>query len=44
MEDHIDATVEPRKDWVSPELKKIGVEEITAGFVSTASNDASGFS
>jgi hypothetical protein len=30
MEDHFDATSEPRKEWVTPELKKIDVEEITA--------------
>jgi hypothetical protein len=30
MEDHVDATSEPRKEWVAPELKKIDIEEITA--------------
>jgi hypothetical protein len=30
MEDHFDATSEPRKEWVALELKKIDVEEITA--------------
>jgi len=30
MEHQFDATSEPRKEWVAPELKKIDVEEITA--------------
>jgi hypothetical protein len=38
MENFAETNVEPRKEWVAPELKKIDVEEITAaGAVS--SND-----
>jgi hypothetical protein len=40
MENHFDATSEPRKEWVAPELKKIDVEEITAGSFSSQSSDA----
>lgn len=31
MENHVDTSVEPRKEWAPPELKKIDVDEITAG-------------
>jgi hypothetical protein len=31
MENRFDTAPEPRKEWVAPELKKIDVEEITAG-------------
>jgi hypothetical protein len=30
MEDRIDATSEPRKEWVAPELMKVDIEDITA--------------
>jgi hypothetical protein len=30
MDSLIETNVEPRKEWVAPELKKIDVEEITA--------------
>ena len=30
MENRFDTTPESRKEWVTPELKKIDVEEITA--------------
>jgi hypothetical protein len=44
MED-FDAMSEPRKEWAAPELKKIDIEEITKGFVSTPSSDGTtGFS
>ena len=39
MED-FETMCEPRKEWVAPELMKIDVEEITAAFVSTSSQDA----
>jgi hypothetical protein len=43
MENRFDTTLEPRKEWVAPELKKIDVEEITAA--GTASSfDGNGFS
>jgi hypothetical protein len=29
MEDLMETNVEPRKEWVAPELKKIDIEEIT---------------
>jgi hypothetical protein len=31
MDNVIDTKDEPRKEWAAPELKKIDVEEITAG-------------
>jgi hypothetical protein len=40
MENHFDATFEPRKEWVAPELKKIDVEEITALGTSGADDTA----
>ena len=30
MENVMETSVEPRKEWVAPELKKIDVEQITA--------------
>ncbi len=30
MQDHIQESKEARKDWVTPELKKIDIEELTA--------------
>jgi hypothetical protein len=30
MENQLDATSQPRKEWVPPELNKVDVEEITA--------------
>jgi hypothetical protein len=41
MEDRFDTAIEPRKEWVAPELKKIDVEEITAGSLS-AGHDGPG--
>jgi hypothetical protein len=34
-------TVEPRKDWVAPELKKIDVEAITASSSGTGTDGGS---
>jgi hypothetical protein len=31
MDKVIDTNVETRKEWVTPELKKIDIEQITAG-------------
>ena len=31
MENLVDTTLESRKEWTAPELKKIDVDEITAG-------------
>lgn len=42
MENLVDINVEPRKEWASPELKKIDVEEITAHGVSGASDGLTG--
>jgi hypothetical protein len=40
--DHVfDTNDEPRKEWVAPELKKIGIEEITA-FSEGSGSDLSG--
>ena len=30
MDKVIDTSIETRKEWAAPELKKIGIEEITA--------------
>jgi len=42
MEDLFDATLEPRKEWVAPELKKVDVDEITAGSSGTGSDGLGG--
>jgi hypothetical protein len=31
MDKVIESTVEARKEWVAPELKKVDIEQITAG-------------
>jgi hypothetical protein len=31
MDNVIEINVEPRKEWVAPELKKVDIEQITAG-------------
>ncbi len=31
MENRTEEKIESRKDWVAPELKKIDIEEVTAG-------------
>jgi hypothetical protein len=41
MENLDDTTVESRKEWTAPELKKIDVDEITAG-TSGAGDDSFG--
>jgi hypothetical protein len=43
MKSLIATNAEPRKEWVSPELKKIDVEEITAAG-STVAGEGFGFS
>ena len=30
MENVMETSVEPRKEWVAPELKKVDIEQITA--------------
>jgi hypothetical protein len=37
MQNLVETNVEPRKEWVAPELKKIDVEAITA--LSTSGSD-----
>jgi hypothetical protein len=39
MESFVETNVEPRKEWVAPELKKIDVEEITASGTSGATDN-----
>jgi hypothetical protein len=39
MDNVIDTRVEPRKEWVTPELKKVDIEQITAG---SSSSDTDG--
>jgi hypothetical protein len=41
MENSVETKVEARKEWVAPELKKIGVEELTATSFSVG-NDGNG--
>lgn len=41
MQSRVETNVEPRKEWVAPELKKIDVEVITAGS-STPNSDGDG--
>jgi hypothetical protein len=38
MDKVIDTSVETRKEWVAPELKKIDIEQITASGVGTSSD------
>ena len=38
MENIFDTTLEPRKEWVAPELKKVDVEDITAFGTGTTSD------
>ena len=38
----IETKDEPRKEWAAPELKKIGIEEITAGGAGGASDGLGG--
>jgi len=43
MENLVEITIESRKEWAAPELKKIDVEEITAAnFVAETDNILSG--
>lgn len=43
MDDHNQKTNEIRKEWVSPDLKKIDIEEITAnGFMDSSDGDGPG--
>jgi hypothetical protein len=44
MDNVIVSNVEPRKDWVAPELKKVDIEQITAAsnkFTDDGSNGGS---
>lgn len=43
MDNLVETNLEPRKEWVAPELKKIDVEEITAAG-STVSGEGLGYS
>ena len=40
MDSMIETKDEPRKEWAAPELKKIGIEEITAQGATTPSSDS----
>jgi hypothetical protein len=42
MDSMIETKDEPRKEWAAPELKKIGIEEITAGGAGGASDGLGG--
>jgi len=42
MENIVDFTLESRKEWTAPELKKIDVDEITAGGNPTSNDDTFG--
>ena len=39
MENVMETSVEPRKEWVAPELKKIDVEQITANDIGGPGGD-----
>jgi len=42
MDNMHEPNVVPRKEWAAPELKKIGIEEITAGGAGGASDGLGG--
>ena len=42
MDHVIETNDEPRKEWAAPELKKIDIEEFTAGFSSGSQSDSFG--
>jgi hypothetical protein len=42
MENRFDAILESRKEWTAPELKKIDVDEFTAGSTGTTSDGLGG--
>jgi hypothetical protein len=44
MDHMIEANDEPRKEWAAPELKKIDIEEVTAGGPGTISDGFGGLS
>jgi hypothetical protein len=44
MDHVIETNDEPRKEWAAPELKKIDIEEITAGGPSPSDDGVGGFS
>jgi hypothetical protein len=44
MNDMIETKDEPRKEWAVPELKKIDIEEVTAGGPGTMSDGFGGLS
>lgn len=39
MENVIEVTQETRKDWSTPELKKVDIEQITAGNTNSGGKD-----
>jgi hypothetical protein len=39
MVNKVDINVEPRKEWVAPELKKVSIAQITANTNMSISND-----
>jgi hypothetical protein len=39
MDNEIQSNVKPRKEWVAPELKKVDIEQITAGGGPNPSNN-----
>jgi hypothetical protein len=39
MENHREKTVEAKKEWTAPELKKIDVEEVTSYFFKLGDDD-----
>jgi hypothetical protein len=44
MENRLEEKVETRKQWITPELKKIDVEQLTAGGVSGDDDGGESFS
>jgi hypothetical protein len=44
MNSFVETNLEPRKEWATPELKKIDVEQITAAGFTNASADLNGYS
>ena len=42
MENRPEVEVETRKEWIAPELKKIDLEQLTAGTALAGDNDGAG--
>jgi hypothetical protein len=40
MENVVETSIEPRKEWVTPELQMIDIEQFTATGVSTSADGA----